>query len=55
MYFLGTIPPARVADSRKSGRPLPSLHSDKYYPEIKPSIETGVLTMSMAVLNLAGK
>jgi hippurate hydrolase len=55
MYTLGTIDPARVADSRKSGRPLPSLHSDKYYPVIKPSIETGVLTMSLAVLNLLGK
>jgi amidohydrolase len=56
LYFLGTLPPERVAESQKPGaRPLPSLHSDLYYPVPEPSIKTGVLTMSMAVLNLAGK
>lgn len=56
LYFLGTLPPERVADSRREGGvPLPSLHSDKYFPVPEPSIRTGVLTMTMAVLNLAGK
>jgi hippurate hydrolase len=56
LYFLGTIAPERFAESqRENGRPLPSLHSDLYYPIPKPTIETGVLTMSMAVLNLMGK
>jgi hippurate hydrolase len=56
LYFLGTVPPERYAESKhEGGRPLPSLHSDLYYPIPKPSIETGVLTMSMAVLNLMGK
>jgi len=53
LYFLGTMPPERVAESlRDGGKPLPSLHSDLYYPVPEPSIKTGVLTMSMAVLNL---
>jgi hippurate hydrolase len=56
MYFLGTVAPDRVAESEKEGaRPLPSLHSDLYYPVPEPSIRTGVLTMSAAVLNLLGK
>jgi hippurate hydrolase len=56
MYFLGTLPPERVAESeREDAKPLPSLHSDQYYPIPDPSIKTGVLTMSLAVLNLAGK
>jgi hippurate hydrolase len=56
MYFLGTFSPERVAEAaREGGRPLPSLHSDLYYPVPRPSIETGVLTMSSAVLNLIGK
>ncbi len=56
MFFLGTIAPERVAEANKEGgRPLPSLHSDQYYPVPEPSIKTGVLTMSMAVLNLVGK
>jgi len=41
--------------SKEGGKPLPSMHSDLYYPEIVPSIRTGVLTMSMAVLNLMGR
>jgi hippurate hydrolase len=55
MYFLGTLPAARIAESQKGGLPIPSLHSDVYYPIIEPSIKTGVLTMSAAVLNLVGK
>jgi hippurate hydrolase len=56
MYFLGTVLPERVAESEREGaRPLPSLHSDLYYPVPDPSIRTGVLTMSAAVLNLIGK
>jgi hippurate hydrolase len=53
LYFLGTVPPERVAEAAKEGgKPLPSLHSDLYYPVPEPSIKTGVLTMSLAVLNL---
>jgi hippurate hydrolase len=56
MYFLGTIAPERVAAAeREGGQPLPSMHSDLYYPLPEPSIKTGVLTMTMAVLNLVGK
>jgi len=55
-YFLGTVAPERVAASLKpNGTPLPSLHSDLYYPVPTPSIRGGVLTMSAAVLNLMGK
>jgi hippurate hydrolase len=55
LYFLGTIAPERYTESkREGGRPLPSLHSDLFYPIPKPTIETGVFTMCMAVLNLNG-
>jgi hippurate hydrolase len=56
LWFLGTMPPEQVAESeREGGKPLPSLHSDLYYPIPEPSVKTGVLSMSMAVLNLMGK
>jgi hippurate hydrolase len=56
LYFLGTIDPERVAEAAKEGgKQLPSLHSDSFYPVPEPSIKTGVLTMSLAVLNLVGK
>jgi hippurate hydrolase len=55
LYFLGTVAPERVAASRRDNGPsLPSLHSDLYYPVPEPSIQTGVLTMTAAVLNLVG-
>jgi hippurate hydrolase len=52
MYFLGTMAPERVSAAAKGGAPLPSLHSDLYYPVPEPSIRMGVLTMSSAVLHL---
>jgi hippurate hydrolase len=55
LYFLGTIAPERVDEAARTGRPLPSLHSDLYYPVPEPSIKTGVRTMSLATLNLLGK
>lgn len=56
MYFLGTIPDDRFAESEKpGGKQLPSMHSDSYAPAPEPSLRTGVRTMSMAVLNLLKK
>jgi hippurate hydrolase len=56
MYSLGTVAPERVAQAAKGNAALlPSLHSHLYYPVPEPSIKTGVLTMSMAVLTLLGK
>ena len=40
---------------RRCVAPPPSLHSPLYYPVPEPSLCTGVLTMSLAVLNLVGK
>lgn len=55
MFGLGTIAPERVAEAKSGGAPLPSLHSDGYYPVPEPSIKTGVVAMTAAVLNLVGK
>jgi hippurate hydrolase len=56
MYFLGTIDQKRWDESLKPAAiPLPSMHSDSYWPTIEPSIRNGVLTMSLAVLELTGK
>jgi hippurate hydrolase len=52
MFFLGTIDKERWdASQREGGKPLPSMHSDSYYPVVKPSIRNGVLTLSIAVLD----
>lgn len=55
IFWLGTVPPERVAEARAQGRPLPSLHSAYYYPIPEPSIKTGVTAMTLAALELLGK
>jgi hypothetical protein len=56
LYFLGTQPPALIARAEtEDEQVLPSLHSDRFAPVMEPTIKTGVLTMSLAVLNLAGR
>jgi len=42
------------AESDKT-KPLPSLHSDLFAPVPEPTIKTGVLAMSSAVLNVLAK
>lgn len=55
-WWLGSVDPDRVAEARQpGGRPLPVTHSDSYYPVPEPTIKTGVQTMTLAVLKLAGK
>jgi hippurate hydrolase len=54
-YHLGSVAPERVEAATKGGPPLPQTHSAFYYPVPEPTIRTGVLTMSLAVLELTRK
>ncbi len=55
MFWLGAIEPSRVAASRKSGKPLPSLHSSLFEPLPEPTLRTGVKAMTAAVMELMKK
>jgi hippurate hydrolase len=55
MFWLGAIEPSRVEASRKSGQPLPSLHSSLFEPLPEPTLRTGIKAMSSAVLELMKK
>lgn len=55
MLWLGAIEPSRVEASRKSGKPLPSLHSSLFAPLPEPTLRTGVKAMTAAVLELMKK
>lgn len=55
MIWLGAIEPSRVEASRKSGKPLPSLHSSLFQPLPEPTLRTGVKAMTSAVLELMKK
>ena len=45
-FGLGAVAPDKVAESRKTGKPLPSLHSSKFAPVPEPTIKTGVIAMT---------
>ncbi len=51
-WHLGTADPAAVAESKKGGKALANTHSPYYAPVPAPTLRTGVLTMSMAILEL---
>jgi hippurate hydrolase len=52
MFGLGAVAPEKVAESKRAGTPLPSLHSPQFYPQPEPTIRTGVKAMSAVVLEL---
>jgi amidohydrolase len=54
-FWLGAMAPAKIEASRKSGRPLPSLHSSLFEPLPEPTLRTGVKAMTTAVLELMKK
>jgi len=52
MFTVGAVDPAKVAESKKTGVSLPSLHSSKFAPVPEPTIRTGMIGMTTAVLEL---
>ncbi len=51
-FRLGAIDAQRIATSKATGVPLPSLHSSLFWPVPQPTIRTGVIAMTSAVLDL---
>jgi amidohydrolase len=51
MFRLGTVTAQQVEESKRSGTPLPSLHSSKYLPQ-REAIRVGVESMSAAAMDL---
>jgi amidohydrolase len=52
MYWLGAADPEKLAQSRKTGIPLPSLHSALFAPDYAPAIPTGVTAMTAVALDI---
>jgi hippurate hydrolase len=52
MFWLGAADPAKLAESRKSGVPLPSQHSALFAPVYAEAIPTGVTAMTTIALDL---
>jgi amidohydrolase len=51
-FHFGAVDPAKFADYKQTGKELPSLHSSKFAPLPEPTIRTGIVAMTTAVLEL---
>jgi len=55
-FHIGAVDPAKLAESKEPGAaPLPTLHSSKFAPVPEPTIRTGVVAMTAAILDLMKK
>ncbi|MDR3751967.1 MAG: amidohydrolase [Terracidiphilus sp.] len=52
LYWLGASDPGKLAESRTTGVPLPSMHSALFAPVYTPAITAGVTAMSAMALDL---
>ena len=52
MYWLGAADAGKLEESRKTGVPLPSLHSAQFAPVYAPAITTGVTAMTAVAMDL---
>ena len=55
MFWLGATDPVKFAESKRNGTPLPFLHSPLFAPLPEPTIRTGIIAMTAAVLDLMQK
>jgi amidohydrolase len=52
MLWLGAVDPKKIAESRQTGKELPSLHSSSFAPLPEPAIKTGIQAMTAAAIDL---
>jgi hippurate hydrolase len=54
-FHVGAVAPAKIAEFKQAGKELPTLHSSKFAPVPEPTIRTGIIAMTTAVLDLMKK
>ncbi|WBO23229.1 amidohydrolase [Sphingomonas abietis] len=54
-YAVGGDDPRMLADDKAQGKPVPVNHSPFFAPVPEPTIRTGVMTLALSVLTVAGK
>ncbi|MDB6168741.1 MAG: amidohydrolase [Verrucomicrobia bacterium] len=55
LFRLGAVDPTKVAESERTGVPLPSLHSSRFAPLPEPTLRTGVTALSAVALEILKK
>jgi hippurate hydrolase len=51
-FHIGAVDPEKIAQFKREGKELPSLHSSKFAPVPEPTIRVGIIGMTSAVLEL---
>ena len=54
-FHIGAVDATKIAEFKEEGKELPTLHSSKFAPVPEPTIRTGVVGMTAAVLELMKK
>jgi hippurate hydrolase len=54
-FHFGAVDPEKMAEYKQAGKELPTLHSSKFAPVPEPTIRTGIIAMTAAVLDLLKK
>jgi len=54
-FHIGAVDPDKMAQYKKEGKELPTLHSSKFAPVPEPTIRVGIIGMTSAVLDLMKK
>ncbi len=54
-FHFGAVEPAKIAEYKQERKELPTLHSSKFAPVPEPTIRTGIVAMTAAVLELMRK
>jgi hippurate hydrolase len=54
-FHIGAVDPEKIAQFKKEGKELPTLHSSKFAPVPEPTIRVGIIGMTSAVLDLMRK
>jgi hippurate hydrolase len=52
MFQVGAVEPAKIAESKQTGKQLPGLHSPLFAPQYEPTIRTGVIAMTSMAIDL---
>jgi hippurate hydrolase len=55
LFLLGTSSAEQLQEARRTGKPVPSLHSSLFLPQAEPALRTGITATASAVLDLLKK
>jgi hippurate hydrolase len=55
LFLLGASSTQQLHESQRTGKPLPSLHSSLFLPQVEPALRTGIAATTSALLDLLKK